>query len=453
MALSTSTSPPPLPSDPVEAARVEHSRLRRRVIYGTHREDVIQRLEGMVGNVRREAWPPPDMTANPARHVFSQLAGLYRQVPELDPPAGGEDIAAAMADSGYWQLAQRIQRDTLALNDLLVKVDLVEGYPVYRMVWPDMVQVRVDPRRPTRIVEVREWSPDPDDSTKWVVLVTDADARSHRAEDSTGADVSERVLGGVFSGDGYPWWVGGVPVLPYVGYHAAETGWAWDPYTGAEVIEGSVQLGAYYTLLAHVMVDASWAQRYAIGAEVNGLSLTDGGQRAEVVTDPATVLMLRAAEDAPGQPMVGQWSAPTDPGQVLDTIERYERRVVEMALGTVGVSRRDSDVRSAASLAVSREAQREAQRAYEPLFRRADLELVRLTAGLMGGPTEGWRIQYKSLPRDPQEMAAEMSRLSQLIEAGLMSRIQAYRALHPGLTHDEASEALDLIARENRLSM
>lgn len=445
---------PPLPSDTAEAQRVEHTRLRRSVIYGMHKPHVLERIRKTVGNIRQEAWPLPDMASNPARHVFSQLAGLYSQVPEVIPPDGGELVAAAISDAGYWQMAQRLQRDTLALNDHLVRVTIEGDGPVFRMVPPDLVEVTTDPAYPDRLTSVREWYQDPDQPSEWIVLLTDPRSREYRALTQAGEDISKRVLGGDYTGAAYPYMVGDSPVLPYIAYHAAQTGYAWDPYTGFEVIDGSLQLGVYYTLLAHVMADASWAQRYVVGVEIAGAAPSDGDKpattRVEVVTDPATLLQMRAQEDLQGQPVVGQWSAPIEPGDLFDAIERYERRVVEMALGQAGVSRRDSDVRSAMSLAVSRETQREAQRAYEPLFRRSDLQLLRLVSGLMGGPQDGWRINYRALPRDPAELQSETDRLIKQIESGLIDRITAYQTMHPGLTRDEAEARVAEIARINR---
>ena len=68
----------------------------------------------------------------------------------------------------------------------------------------------------------------------------------------------------------------------------------------------------------------------------------------------------------------------------------------------------------------------------------------------MGAPSTGWRIAYRSLPRDPAEMAAEMDRMSELIAAGLLDRVSAYQQLHPGLTREEAQRAVEEIARINR---
>jgi len=439
------TTPAPLPRDPAEAQRVEHTRLRRRIVYDMHHQDVLSRLAQTVGTVRRDAWPPADLSSNPARHVYSQLAGLYRKSPMVIPPDGGEMVAAAMADSGLWSLMSRVQRDTLAFNEMLLHVSIVDGQPVYRPVYPDMVSVVTDPARPDVIVEVREWM---EHEGSWARVVTSIDGTaSYRAETPEGADISQDVLGGRFVGVSYPWQVDGRPVLPYVCYHAAETGHQWDAYSGRGVFEGSLNLAVQYTMYAHVLADASWAQRYAIGVEVDGLDATNA--QAEVVTDPASLLMLRAQAEV-GQPVVGQWSAPQDPAALLSAIERYERRIMDTALGQIGVTRQDSDVRSAMSLAVSRESQREAQAAYEPQFRRADIQLMRLTAGLLGGPVDGWRIRYQSLPRDPRELQMEVDRTLKLIESGLLDRVSAYQSMHPGLTRDEAEQAVQRIAQINR---
>lgn len=443
-------SAPPLPRDPSEARRVAHSRLRRRILYGEHEEDLRDRLKQAIGHVRQEAWGPIDMTSNPYLKVWTQLAALYRQSPEVVPPEGGEDVAQAVAQAGFWTLMQRVQRDVLAMREELIRIDIVDGEPVFRPVPADMVQLSVDPERPTIPVAVKEWVRDPDAPDNWVCLVTDPREASYRAEDDDGVDVSERVLGGRFEGEAYPWRVNGLPVLPYVLYHAADTGWVFDPYTGREMVEGTLQLGIYYTFYGHVLRNAAWAQKWTVNAVPMGADVADGGRRAEIVTDPATLMVLQQVDEAFGQAMVGQWNSPTNPDTILQSVMRYERRLVEMALGQAEVSRLQSDVRSAMSLAVSREEAREAQRAFEPLFRRADLQVLRLVAGLLGGPQDGWRVLYKSIPKDPQEQRAELDRLTQLLEAGLIDKVQAYMELNPGITVTEAQLELEAIARTNR---
>lgn len=453
MSEPTAALMPPASTDPSEVARTQHSRRRRCILYGMHEPIVRASLLEAIGTTRTTAVRIVDMTANPAWYVCSQLSALYRELPEVDPPEGAEDTAAAVLEAGWWQLAQRVQRDTVGLNDLLVKVDLDPGTkdPAFRIAYPDLVEVVASPIRPMQPLAVKEWIQDPDDIAKWVRLVCDPRARLYMALDSRGADVTERVLGGPsFSGENYPYIVNGKPVLPYVAYHKVESGFAWDPYTGREVFDGAVQLGMYYSFFGHTLRQASWMQRYALGARPKGGDVDATGRRKDIVADPATVAFFEADDEGGGAAVIGQWQAPVDPDKFYSAIERYERRLVEAALSTVGVSRRESDVRSAASLAVSREAQRDAQRAFEPTFRRSDLRLLGLVAGLRGEPTEGWRIQYRSLPRDAVELAAELERMQGLIAAGLLDKVTAYQQLHPGLTRTEAEAAIREIAKMNR---
>lgn len=443
---------PPSPKDPAEMRRVEHTRQRRAIIYGLHESLVEDRLVRALGTTRARAVRLVDLTANPAWYVCSQLAALYREVPEVMPPEGAEETAAAVLEAGWWQLAQRVQRDTIALNDTFVRVDVDPdtGEPSFRLIPADLVEVVSSPLRPSQPLAVKEWVPDPDDPEKWVQLIMDPRVRLYVARDANGVDVTERVLGAPsFSGDAYPFLVGDRPVLNVVAYHATESGYCLDPYTGREVFEGALQLGVYYSFFGHALRQASWAQRWVAGARPAGGDVDDTGRRQEVVADPSTVTVFES-EEGGASPQIGQWSAPVDPDRFCAAIERYERRLVENALSTVGVSRRESDVRSAMSLAVSRDAQRDAQRAYEPVFRRSDLHLLRLVAGLRGEPTDGWRIQYRSLPRDSAEIAAEVERMERLIGMGLLDRVSAYQQLHPGLTDDEAEAAVRRIAETNQ---
>jgi len=454
--MSTNLFAPPAPRSASELLRVEHTRMRRKVIYDLHEDLVRDRLHLALGTTRATATRVVDMTANPARYVCSQLAGLYREIPEIAPPEGGEDTAAAVLEAGFWQLAQRVQRDTIGMNDSFVRVNIHPGTKdvSFKLVPPDLVEIIASPLNPSQPLAMKEWIEDPDDPSKWVRLVCDPRIRVYKAEDEDGNDVTKRVLeGDSFSGDAYPFLVDDVPVLPYIAYHAQETGYALDPFTGRDIYEGAIQLGMYYSFFGHSLRQASWAQRYAVGLRPVGGDVDESGRRKDMIADVATVAMFEPTDEGGGSPQVGQWAAPIDPDRLYSAIERYERRLVEAALSTVGVSRRESDVRSAMSLAVSREAQRDAQRAYEPVFRRSDTKLLRLVAGFRGEPTDGWRINYRSLPRDASELAAELALMQGQIASGLLDKVSAYKQIHPGLTDSEAEAAVKRIAETNaRLS-
>lgn len=457
----------PIPESLEELQRVEHTRLRRRLLYSCHESDLHELLCQELGNVRKSAWGKPDLTANPYLSLFSQLAVLYTESPETLAPAGSEAVSQAVADSGYWSLAQRIQRDTLALREMVVRIDADEtGKVTYRPVFPDMAILESASRYPSVPTRIREAVQDPTYGWVWHDLsISDPGNPFYRVLTTDSKDVTESVLGQRFEGSNYPYRdSSNYPILPYVIYHAAESGYLWDPYTLREIVEGSLNIGVLLTFYKHVVKNAAWAQRWVMGAEPVGAEVTeladDGSgidaSRKEVIADPATLLVLRVMEGVT-QAQIGQWTSPADPEGILRSISMYERRICLLAgVQPPDVTRQEADVRSGYSLAVARESIREAQKQFEPSFRKADAELLAKTAILLNRATGsnyaegGYRIRYRGLPKSPQEMQAERDQLVGLIEAGLLDKISAYQALHPDLSRQEAEQALDQISRINR---
>lgn len=448
---------PPIPKDTDEQIRVEHTRLRRRLLYSQFASDLDQRIRQAVGNVKADAWKPLDLTANPYLAIWQQTAVLYDVAPDVVAPVGSDPVLAALTAAGAWPLMQRVQRDTLGLREMLLRVSAdASGGLVVRPVFPDMVQVEVSPSDPSRPIKIKEWLFDP--AAGWVRHVYDIRdplAPSYSVYTAAGLDVSEAILGGDFTGAAYPFRrEDGTPILPWVLYHASETGCVWDPYTMREVVEGSLMLGVYLTYWGHVLRDASWPQRYVIGARVLGADTVDGegnilAGRREVVTDPATLLEMEMDPTFSGQPLVGQWNASADPEKLLTSISMYERRILTLAgIQSPDVTRQDSDIRSGYSLAVSREQVRTLQRVYEPQFRRGDLQLIALAAALLNRATgsgyaeesAAYRITYQGLPQSSGEVLAELAEIKARTEAGLLGPVTAYVELNPGTPFDEAFE-------------
>jgi len=439
---------PPASKDAKEFQRVTHTSLRRRMLYGEHEQDVTNKLIDTVGATRKNAWGRVNLSTNIFVRVYEELAGLYLRNPLVFPPEGQEEVASAISESGYWTLMQRIQRDTLALRTCAVHVSISDkGMPRYRQVFPDMLYVEVD--KSNKPYLVKEWQYDLE-REKWIRVCTDSKAGLYYVLDDRGNDISLEILGGEFNGEDYPWKdVEGGYLMPYVFYHAQKTSWFWDAYTSIEIVEGALNTMMHYTFYDHVVRDASWPQRYASGLAPAGLS-EDGV--SEVVTDPATLLILNKLEGYDGQPLIGQWSTSMDPKVLLDAIMQDERRIIESALGTASVARTSSEIQSGYSLAVSREQRRQAQRKYVPQFKDGDIEICKLTASLMGFEEAHWNIRYQSLPKDPEEVQATWNVVSSLLDSGLMSRKQAYLRLNPDLTIEEAERELELIDIENMLN-
>jgi hypothetical protein len=120
--------------------------------------------------------------------------------------------------------------------------------------------------------------------------------------------------------------------------------------------------------------------------------------------------------------------------------------------------RMSGDPRSGYALAISREGQRLQQRKHEEMYRRGDQGLLSISAaianrsGLGPFPEKGWRLEYRSLPRTPEEQKSASEFLDGEVEGGNMSKIEAYKRRHPGITDAQAEkELLEIKAINARL--
>lgn len=440
--LDTMQALPPAPRDMATMQRWEHTRRRRRLLYSEHRSDIVDAVRRAVGSERQQAWGMVDLSANPYLSLWEQAARLYAAPPIV---AGGGSAAEAAASAGLWSLMQRVQRDTLGLREMGLRIEVVDGRPVFTPIFPDLIEAEADasdPSQPVVLTETR-WQ-----GGRWVRVTWDARSAMHYATEQDGSDASEEILGGRFDGSAYPCWDGTRPMVPVTIYHAAETSRLWDPWTGCEIVEGSLTLGVLLTFFGHAVKNAAWAQRYAVGVDVIGLGVEGdaSGPRTQVEADPATVLMLAAQDGA--QPQIGQWSPPIDPMTLISAIRAYEERLVESAGLRLDVTRQNSDIRSGYSLAVARDAIRESQASYAPVFARADARTLRIVGALLGEELGEVEVIYQGLPQSSGERKAAIDEVVTLRGAGLMSRTEAWMRLHPGATEAEATAALAAIDSE-----
>lgn len=463
-------SSPPVPASPDEIERINETRLRRRLLYSDYEQDVLQLMQAQLGSVRRQAWGRPDLTANPYLAVADQVSQLYAEEPQVMGPGGHEELLQRMANAGVWPMMQRVQRDTFGLREMLVRVTVATetGDLVLTPVFPDLVEARCSPRRPSMPEAITEHIDLGDN--RWARMVTDlGDEKlgiqpSLAVYDATNSkDITEEVLGRpAMVGEAYPYRNElGEPILNYVVYHAAETGRLWDYMTLFEVARGALNICLLLTYYQHMVRTSSWPQRWAVGVTVAGAEAvtTDGSEapRKEVVTDPSTLLLLYPSEEDGGQVMIGQWQPAGDPEAVLRSVSMYERRVLLLAgLEPPDTTRQEADIRSGYSLAVQRESVRAVQRQFEPMFRRGDLQLIALCAALLNRaegtsyPEVGYRIEYRGLPPSPTEQRADREHVLALLAAGMIHPLDAYMKLHPEVTEEEAQQRLNEIAQARR---
>lgn len=475
----TAASAPPTPQQPMptgeDAARWRHSALRRRMLDGRWERDLQTRVQEHVGSVRADAWGTIDCSANPFRVICRELSTLYLDAPHIrHDQDGADEISKAMSEAGLWAMMPRHQSRVIGCREYLLRVHATkQGQLRYRPVPPDLVIADADaelPDWPVRICELRERLIGGDYRWAWDVLdVSDPKQPVYqvRLSDSAGKplgeDLSERFLGGNRSGSHYPYRrADGTPVLPYVLHHAERRGdQLWDAFEGIELVGGALTLGVLYTFWLHLVQDASWPQRYALNARPAGLETRDqhgNVTRLEIVTDPATLLILeKMLEDPAAQAIIGQFQAGGNPKELLEAIDSYAARLAQDA-GVSGTDllRTSGDPRSGYALSLSNEGKRAAQRRFTPQFRESDRWMVALSAILLNRasgsslPEDGYSVLYQQIPLSPDELAARRDHVLALVDAGLLSKVDGYMELNPGLTRKQAEKELERIEAENK---
>jgi len=426
----------------------------------------------------------PDLSSNILEQITRQLAVLYNAPPTVTNTNG--DISELTGYEGYinkagfFQLMQRGQQLTLALRECFVRIDVipyVQGGKAmrpglqYRLVTPDYVYAEAHPDSPDEPVYYQEMrlrrNPETDKG-EWVADVIDIrDPKNPRygmfrvhMGGELGADVSEIYMGHpTHEGNNYPFrYSDGTPFLPVELYHAEKTGHLFDAYAGIQMCYGALTAAALMSMWTHCVRDCSYPIKYALGATVQGLGISDpeiAARRASIATDPSSILMLSHDMEGGGQPLIGQFAAGSEPLKLLEAISQYEKRVSLASGLSSAILRESGDPRSGYALSVSRDGQREASARFQIGFSRHDSRVLSKSAALanrfLGSnlPEEGYRVQYAKLPKSPAELEAIRKDVTEKLASGLISPVQAIQQLHgTDLDEEQAREMLMKIRRE-----
>ena len=474
---------PPKPTGPTTAdeERWRHSALRRRLLTGLWEQDLEEELLRHLPTDRRDALGPSDMSSCAIEQVTRQLSMLYHSEPKVSNDA---DISALVGrdgyvtEAGYYQLMQRVQQMTIGIREMFIRVDVAPHHRdsvarvpglCYRSVTPDFVVAAASedaPDIPLYYQELRvRMNPD-DGNPIWVWDILDIRDENKplfgmfaaNPDGSIGKDMSETYMGHpTMEGETYPYRAAdGTPFLPVVLYHAQKTGHLFNAFDASQLAYGTLTAAVLFSFYVHCVRDNSWPQKYVAGLHLAGLSQVDNdllGRRSAISTDPSSILMFQPEPDMQGQPMIGSFTY-ADPTKLLDSISKYEYRVATAAGISSEVLRQSGDPRSGYALSISRDGQREAQRQYAPIFRRADEEMMAKSAMLsnrfLGAslPETGYRVQYTPLGLSPEEMRAQREDILAKLNAGLISPVDAMLLMHPDLDAIEAKKELDRIRAE-----
>lgn len=454
---------PPAPPESEDVQRWAVTGLRVRMLQGDWRRDLETVIHRQLGAVRREAQGQVSIGVNPFRTLCRELAVLYDTPPTVATTATISAAAAQVVDlglsfAGYWSAMQDVQAMCLGAREWLVRLEREErpDLPVrhyVRAVRPDLVVCRASPWAPSVPVVVEEAQlRERDEVEEWVWECWDAEARRYAI---LSADRSRDLTEEYGATGDWPTWLVdevGRGTVPYVLHHARQkTDRMWDYTEGQELVDGTMDAAVLDNMVRHVALDASWPQRWILGARPMGagLSGSDDGRQHSIVTDPASVLLLESDGETQGQPQVGQWAAGADASMLDGVLADRLARLAQDAGVPPSDLQRSGTARSGAAIALTNEGKRRAQARYSEAFRAGDERMCRLLAMSINAdpllgltlPTTGYEVVYTKIPLSPEELDARRRNALELLAAGLMSRVQAYAEVH-GVSMDAAAEAV-----------
>lgn len=462
----------PLPSTEDQRRMMVQAR-RRRILTGKWRPDLVEAMRVAVGTDRTDAWRLPDLSSNPARQFVHAVSELYTKPPTVTnrfDARSGEIIEAVLYQANWVARMQRLQPLTVGVREGILRVDLVGDKIRLREVDPAYVTAVGSKARPGQPAIVTEYRRREDPRTmatdengvpiagtatrvSWVRETWNIRNATVVFTDETGEDVTDVHYP---NADGYPYLAldrEGEPraIMPYVFYHAHDTGELFDYMENAEIFSGTLIGGVYWSFFGHRLRNASWPARYLINAVPSGIrpstTYPNGDGRRDIVTaDPATVLMLEQIEDATGQPMVGAFPDGGDLSAYAESVTMYDRHTIATAgIDASDIQRMDGDPRSGYALSLSQTGKRNQKRKYEPAFSQCDSRLAATVARILRGAAEsgriadaanyatlasgGYEIAYPAIGLTDDERRALVTEVTQLTSSGLMTPGEARQKL------------------------
>lgn len=463
-----------LPPSREDQARWEATRLRRRIMTAQGWElDLGQHMAKHLDPARMEAWGPPSLALNMYKSVVSQLSVLYTANPVVQNPALTPEGEEWLQSQNIWSQHSRLCREVIGLREGLIRLAWNPGHHAspggitLRRVNPDYVVAYASPLAPTVPLRIEEAVQRRDPHTKeevwtWDVWdISDQYAPVFQIVEDTKErkDVTHQYAPDMAGHYPYVDLESGVPYLPWVMYHAEDTGGLWGWGEWSELVHGTMDLAVLASFWIHSVKDASWAQKYGLNVRLRGMSTAGQGKaaRSRISTDPASILLFET--DAGQAGGLGSFAQSADPNAIIDAIRKY----VTMVSTSMGLSASDLEVAQAESgvaIQLRQSAIRRMQKQYTPHFRRGDQELlhkVAMITNLYSGdqapplPTSGWEVSYPALPMSKEELHDLFELRGRELDLGLISRVDILMERNPGMTREQALDKLQQIQREQAL--
>lgn len=460
----------PMPELPSDVLRWRLTATRERMMTGDWYEDLRTELEQFFAPQVLARMTHPDTTRNPQKTYNVQKNVLYDESPTVSTQGEAVDLSAILKPE-LWPLRQRSHLLTLGLRESLMRLDWYEGIGVsYRVVSPAWCIASARPERPDMPVSVQELRPRmaPEGEVVWTWETWDVSDptlpvyRIERIDPQTGrrVDVSEQYRAGEV---GYPYLdTAGAPILPYILFHAQITDQLWNWEEQRELVDGTLKVGALWTLWFHGVRDCSHPQRYGLDVEApSAVSTSSTTPVDKIALDQSSILLLTSRKEKSGS--LNTLAPAMDPKSMAEAIVQYEAGLAQEA----GISPADLQVggtsgMSGYAIVVSRDGLRRAWRAQQPAAAMGDALLLATAARLVNayGTATGtqspplpesatsYAVTYAEVGRTPDEIMATFAQIDALAAKGLAGPLDVVQHVYPSLGRDGAIEKLIDIRRQ-----
>jgi hypothetical protein len=405
---------------------------KRRALLNSQAGVQVQEAIGARYGDRAETMKWYDVAANPYPWLHDQLAALYND--EIAVSGGDGPTIAAVKASGHWGAMQHVQRDTLALREVAVLLEVPEkGRISTRTVFPDLWDdIRGCRDQPREIARIAFWVESPgNDDTDWELWEYQIEDEAGNPAPRWSKSLLTQSKGSleeveVREGEEYPCHTpGGAPFIPLCLYHAADTSRIQDWQTGTDIVTGAISSIIDSTAVTFAFDDACYRMPYVIDLEPVGATVENG--RVKLSAAPGSFLRFQTpANSQGGRPEVGVVDAPADPEA--------------MGITQADMTRSSAEVKSAASLVVSSAQRAELQRRQKPVFQPADQRFLTIAGWLLGVDVDpqAWKIEYPAVQLDENTLIARQQVVADGFANGTMTELEAVKYLHPSFTEAEA---------------
>ena len=441
------------PENSNDQARWQHTRLRRNILQGTFEMEVQDRMREQMGLTNVGNLGRPSTSVNLLANTTSQTAIIYDAAATVTNPAFDPEQAKCWGEcvegSHLWGIMQDVCSKTVGLRECFLWVVPTASGMQMEIVTPDEIVVEKttgDASTPTALRRAVTFSVTNKLTGKvenidtWDCLdVSDPANPVHRVIDGEGKDITADV---------YPEDTGVYlytddqgPYLPCVLYRARYTGDTFDPYWGAALVHGTLDISIAWSVWSICLRNNSWPQWYLVDGVVPGTSIADSPNIIDGVNPPPDTITLAPnsilrfkSEGGPGTAKIGQLQA-ADAKSMAEAIMVLQNTILQ----NVGVHPADLEnagqPQSGVAIQLKKASSRKIATSMVPMFRDADTKLYNVMArvhnrfyadaeqGIPLLPTEGWQINYNLPEMSTDEFLSDLSKDETLIEMGLLSKV------------------------------